>query len=125
MRTFADFIRNYRSAVDQVDVRVALIDDGVDAAYQHLSKNIVRGETYSRRNPDLYNAYYQSTNGHGTVMACLIRQMCPKVKLYVAKLDEKPTDDGMQITTASAAKVCFLGYPGTHIHLAKKKKIPR
>lgn len=106
MKSFADFIQNFPiEENDRPKIKVALVDDGVDVTYENLSRNIKRGETYSKRHDGLCNAYYQSTNGHGTVMACLIRRMCPNVRLYVAKLDERQTDDGMQITTSSAAKV--------------------
>lgn len=111
MTAFADFIRNYPDPLSESSekfepVKVALIDDGVDSTFKGLNERIARGQSYSRRGSDLCNPYYLSTCGHGTVMACLICQMCPKVKLYVAKLDEEETDSGRSITTSSAAKVC-------------------
>ena len=105
MRRFANFIRNLQPSSDDDIVKVGLIDDGVDGTYEDLNHNIKHGQSYSKRARDLWNPYYHSTRGHGTVMARLIREMCPNVKLYVAKLAEQPTDNGVQISTPSAAKV--------------------
>ena len=99
MDGFATFILNYPKE-PQERIKVALIDDGVDTAFRDLSRNIASGVSYYRRTNGLYSSYYQSSGGHGTVMASLIRRICPHVRIYVAKLDEK-------LTATSAAKVCF------------------
>ena len=106
MKKFADFIRNYEMSGKPTDVKVGLIDDGVDGTYEELNRNISRGQSYFKREQDLWNPYYHSTHGHGTFMAHLIRRMSPHVKLYVAKLAEESTEDGTQIVASSAAKVC-------------------
>ena len=107
MDCFAKFIGNYPS-VPQEKIKVALIDDGVDTAFQNLSNNIASGVSYCKRANGLYSSYYQSSGGHGTVMASLIRRVCPNVRIYVAKLDDK-------LTAASAAKVNILFSPFLHI----------
>ena len=89
-------------------VKVALIDDGVDVTYKELSRIIADGETFCEPSgaSGLYSSYYQSSGGHGTMMASLIRRVCPNVRLYVAKLDEEKTDVGeWSFTIKSAAEV--------------------
>jgi hypothetical protein len=109
MENFAIFIKNYEdpagSRVDPPEIKVALIDDGVDAAHGSLSSVIEDGESFSKRSNGLYSSYYKSSRGHGTIMATLIRKVCPGVKLYVAKLNEERTNNGFEITAASAVEV--------------------
>lgn len=97
MESFGNFIVNY-PVTPQEKIKVALIDDGVDPAFNDLGSNISEGLSLDKRATGLCSGYYQSSGGHGTIMACLIRLVCPKVQLYVVKLDEK-------LTAASAAKV--------------------
>jgi hypothetical protein len=88
-------------------VKVALIDDGVDANHLHLRENIKGGVTYctsSRGKRNVTNSYYASSTGHGTLMAALICFVCPDVQLYVAKLDDQQASDG-SFTARSAADV--------------------
>jgi hypothetical protein len=84
-------------------IKVAIIDDGVDASHEGLSAPIKTGITYcpANRGQPTPSAYYASTNGHGTLMATLIETACPFVEFYIAKLD----DSGGRLTPSSAAKV--------------------
>ena len=72
------------------EIRVALIDDGVDSLYYSLNENIARGDTWFERKDaqDLHPSYHQSSGGYGTQMTRLIRRVCPDIRLYVAKIDE-------------------------------------
>ncbi|KAI9779172.1 MAG: hypothetical protein M1839_007707 [Geoglossum umbratile] len=88
-------------------IRVAVIDDGIDGADQVLHRNIACGVSFCGRSgsEDLSNTFYVASGGHGTLMATLIRRVCPAVQLYVAKLDEHVGQSGRkQITADSAAK---------------------
>jgi hypothetical protein len=85
-------------------IKVAIVDDGVDADENDIGKNIEKGETFFD-NKGHWPGFYQSTHGHGHEMACLIRQLCPNVRLYIAKLNELWVDREFQITAESAAKV--------------------
>lgn len=107
MKSFGDFVLNYEVDDPQPAIKVALIDDGVDLSFDYLDQSIKGGHTCSVRDRELgfWNPFYHSANGHGTVMATLIRQMCPKVQLYVAKLNEIATQDKNQITASSAVEV--------------------
>jgi ankyrin repeat protein len=107
MKAFANFIQDWKLGDREPEIKVAIIDDGVDSTYQDLNKSIKNGESCSIRNESqgLWNPYYHSANGYGTVMACLIRQMCPNVQLYVANVKETIIQGKLQVKAASAAKV--------------------
>jgi hypothetical protein len=117
MEKFADFIRDYSedhstSLPSCLETKVAIIDDGVDGLYAGLGRDIIAGETFCTRKDGDYDSYYRSSRGHGTIMATLIRQMCPNVKLYVAKLNEEWTSNETHEPTAESAVQVL-----THIHL--------
>ena len=102
--------KNADRLVEDQFIKVAVIDDGVDADRDDIGRNIDEGETFYESETKghergYWPGYYQSGYGHGHAMACLIRKLCPKVRLYVAKLNELWSDGRPQITAESAAKV--------------------
>ncbi|KAI1420270.1 hypothetical protein F5Y12DRAFT_791763, partial [Xylaria sp. FL1777] len=88
--------------VKEKEIRVAVIDDGANIDLDDLHGNIVAGETFYD-NSGHWPGFYQSSYGHGHEMACIIRQLCPQVKLFIAKLNELWMDGKPQITPESAA----------------------
>lgn len=98
--------KQVRLAEDK-EIRVAVIDDGVNIDCDDIAENVEEGETFCD-NAGHWPGYYQSSYGHGHLMACLIRDLCPRVKLYVAKLNEMWVDGRPRITPESAAKVSSL-----------------
>jgi hypothetical protein len=88
-------------------VRVALLDDGVD--WYFANEHSCVGQTfYADRSQDFggRRPWYSSTTDHGTLMAALIRKICPNAKLYVARLDQTESEEGVfRPTPDSAAKV--------------------
>lgn len=73
-------------------VRVAVIDDGVNPS-ELTSKGSVK-EGWPPDNLTQHGnvgTFYNSADGHGTVMANLIGSICPYVHLYVAKLEKSTT----------------------------------
>lgn len=91
---------------DDKQIRVAVIDDGVNIDSDDIADNVAEGETFYD-NSGHWPGYYQSSYGHGHLMACLIRDLCPRVRLYIAKLNERWKDGRSWITPDSAAEVCF------------------
>lgn len=83
-------------------INVAIIDDGVDPEKDDIGTNIECGETFYD-NWGQWPGFYQSSYGHGHLMARHIRQLCPKVRLHIAKLNELWSDGKPQITAESAA----------------------
>lgn len=110
MDSFADFYQNVEPLVQtqaEEPITVGLIDDGVDITEQSLISKVIGGRSFCHRYDNLSAPFYVTTGWHGTVMASLISRVCPKVQIYVLKLDEYPAEDGKrQITAKSAAKVC-------------------
>lgn len=108
-RDFATFIYNIPNTVT-APVKVAVIDNGVDAALEILDGKIASGMSFCPypNSSYLMNPYYLTSEslGHGSVVAALICQMCPKARLYVARLDERSSSgSNREITAESAANV--------------------
>ncbi|KAL6796585.1 peptidase S8/S53 domain-containing protein [Trichoderma sp. SZMC 28012] len=92
--------------VGSKNIRVALIDDGVDASHWILRNNIKEGITYctsTSNNSHIPSSFYSSATGHGTLMATLICDICPGIDLYVAKLDDQNSGGDFNFTAKSAA----------------------
>ncbi|KAF3063842.1 Major intracellular serine protease [Daldinia childiae] len=83
------------------DVVVAVIDDGVDIGNRALRGKIDGGKSFDTGPQGHYRS---STNNHGTVMASMIVRVCPKVKIYVVKLQTYMSESAIQIDIQSAAK---------------------
>ncbi|KAI1320047.1 peptidase S8/S53 domain-containing protein [Xylariaceae sp. FL0255] len=77
-------------------VKIAIIDDGIDATVSDLQRKIVGGATFCPypHSDNLVNSYF------------LICRLCPDVQLYVARLEELPSSSGSgrRVTARSAAK---------------------
>ncbi|KAB5545922.1 hypothetical protein GE09DRAFT_1132964 [Coniochaeta sp. 2T2.1] len=112
MEEFSDFLLTAERNADPPyvlpkPVLVAVIDDGVDINEASVQSRVIGGRSFCHRNEDqnLNQPYYVSSGGHGTAMAGLICKLCPNVKLFVLKLDDKlDASGGRTITAKSAAK---------------------
>ncbi|KAL6831797.1 hypothetical protein V8C40DRAFT_159755 [Trichoderma camerunense] len=110
VKEFSRFMRNIprKEREGIAPIKIAIIDDGVDASLEFLVGQIAGGKSFCpyASSSDLMNAYYVPSGQHGTMMADLICQICPSCRLYVARLDERPSrsDSTRQITMASAAE---------------------
>ena len=108
MDTFVSFIRNIPDNAlpsDRRPIKVAVIDDGIDFFYKQekFANTFKEGQSFCtgpKRRP-----FFFSSTGHGTLMADLVQRICPRVHLYVARLDELKGDTTIQPTAESAAKV--------------------
>jgi hypothetical protein len=113
MDSVADYVATIGQNVKE-DIKVAVIDDGIDGFQENITDNIVSGISFCRYSDsgNLMNAYYVPSGGHGTMMASLICRLCPQVKLFVARLEEyKAPFNKRHITARSAAEV---REPGTN-----------
>jgi hypothetical protein len=77
-------------------IKVAIIDCGVDAWQQTIAKSIKFGKSYIENSP-----WYKADHPHGTQMASLIRQINPLVSLYVYRAATSIKD----LDVSKAAKV--------------------
>ncbi|KAI9737165.1 MAG: hypothetical protein M1834_000758 [Cirrosporium novae-zelandiae] len=87
MYKFAGFIKNLQDPTR--DVKVAVVDDGVDKLLGNFEDSVIAGVSFYASHGGFRTwPHYFSSNGHGTLMAQLIRRICPKAKLYIARLDQ-------------------------------------
>lgn len=93
------------------EVKVAIIDDGIDDKLAIFWGRIAKGKSFLRR-PDGSDRpidYYVRPGGHGTQMAKLICQIFPFAMLYIIRLDECiGENEERQIKIDSATKLCVL-----------------
>lgn len=73
------------------EVKVALIDDGVNICEKEFMEKFINGKSFSyydyRSSNQREKQWYVSETGHGTVMAHMILRVCPMAKIYPIKLD--------------------------------------
>ncbi|KAF1954929.1 hypothetical protein CC80DRAFT_594587 [Byssothecium circinans] len=88
-------------------ITVALIDDGVNFMHEAISENVGQGKSFGNSDEGeiagVPQPYHGSTTGHGTLMAYMIRRICPGVKIFVCKLDMKRTESGKEYFTGESA----------------------
>jgi hypothetical protein len=93
-------------------VKIAIIDDGLDPALHIVDGNhakVFAGGSFCNSSPKFFtSSYYVPLGNHGTRVASIICQICPKVDLCIARLDEQNTRGGdRMINPLSAAKVIY------------------
>ena len=131
-------VRSQEPGDEGEEIKVALIDDGLD-----VSK--FEGAFYYPGWPvegptSMEGLWYNSSGGHGTHMATMIHTICPRVRLYVAKLgdwrgDEWKGNVESPSTADRAAKVRwhdaarpgsrFLTKADTHTHVRAGRQVGR
>jgi len=84
------FIKLMWSMNEKLNVKVAIIGDGVDLIDSTHNLKVSGGISFVPQHP----AWYLSSTGHGTEMATLIRRVCPFSDLYIARLNvDDPTTE--------------------------------
>lgn len=94
VKTFTDAINKQitKAALSKMKpITVGLIDDGVNLDELFPSNFSEHGWYADSTSParGSMNTWYTSEEGHGTQMARLICRMCPRVNIFVGKLDTK------------------------------------
>src|SRR6186713_257920 len=97
MQKFSSFLANARPYLKTPprEIKVAILDDGIDWSYARDIK--CRGRSFyidRRQDFDGQKVWYSSSNDHGTLMAVLVRKICPEAKLYMARLHQTETEHG-------------------------------
>ena len=125
MYNFAMIVRNNHRHLEYApEVRVAIIDDGIDDRVALFKDRIAGGKSFLKR-PDRQDRtidYWISTGGHGTQMAKLVCHIFPYARLYIIRLDEGVGEKGeRQIRIDSAVKVrsplvCCSPFPKSCFH---------
>jgi hypothetical protein len=80
----------------EISIKIALIDNGVDAWQPAIANNVRGGFSYDREGP-----WYRPDDAHGTHMASIIRNINPFHELYVYRV----TTYGSGLVLDNAAKV--------------------
>jgi len=140
MDTFAECIYNLRDPAGfqaeladekipselQRDVRVALLDDGANFMHKAIRGVLENGRSFDGGGYDGPDAsgspgpFHGSTTGHGTCMAYMISRVCPKVKIFVCKMNViRPGSQGKKakFTAKSAAEVRHPPLASLHTYL--------
>ena len=120
MKEFAECFRNIKGIKNPNNdsslnpVTVALIDDGVDIGHTDLRGDKFLGKSFDPFGEDSWriNPFWVSAVGHGTLMARLIRHICPSAVIYVIKLETFESNGKLRIRQESAIEVrCPLAKP--------------
>lgn len=113
IRHFVSFIRNVDQSFKEHDcpprpVKVAIIDDGVDKLSGGPFEDML-GISFDT-NDDVDNQWFFSSAGHGTLMAKLVRTVCPLTQLHIVRLNETRNEKATQPTVESATQVSSPAY---------------
>ncbi|KAL7952202.1 hypothetical protein V8C34DRAFT_299870 [Trichoderma compactum] len=94
MKGFARFLENVNSPNTE-DIKIAIIDTGINPSLEIFKGKIQVGDSFHKYGAisGRKGAYYVASGPHGTLMAQLICEVCPRVKLYVAQIEEIPAKD--------------------------------
>jgi hypothetical protein len=116
MEHFASYFRQIRALRDKITdsslgpVEVALIDDGTDIMHPDLKGMNFLGKSfhhYKEGSTWRVSPYWDSSSGHGTLMARLIHRICPSAVIHVIKLQTFASEGSrkLQINHDSAVQV--------------------
>ncbi|KFG80924.1 intracellular serine protease [Metarhizium anisopliae] len=115
MEEFASHFRQIRALNDKsadpalAPVKVALIDDGADITHPDLKGMKFPGKSfhhYREGSSWRVSPFWDSSSGHGTLMARLIHRICPSAVIHVIKLSTFAGEASakLQINTDSAVQ---------------------
>lgn len=79
------------------DIRVAILDSGIDAGHQEFTSCIFSRKSFLPVGHDFVDSH-----GHGTHVAGLVHQVAPNAKLLIGRIVEKD-----KFSQELAAKVCI------------------
>ncbi len=109
------------------DVRICLIDDGVDTNHESITECMdnTMGKAFGtyrdEEHRDLVLPFYDSTTHHGTLMANTIVRVCPYAKIVSYRLDTGKGEDGkVHFTAKSAADVSSSSRGGTRLSFERE-----
>ncbi|KAK1252160.1 hypothetical protein MKX08_003347 [Trichoderma sp. CBMAI-0020] len=109
MKEFGEFLSRIKLAPTKSSaispIKIAIIDDGIDMTLDLFANKVHGGESFYGLG-DLsghQGVYYVPSGPHGTLMARLICEVCPVVKLYIAQLEVLPGHDGRRSFTEESA----------------------
>ncbi|KAI0443183.1 hypothetical protein F4803DRAFT_550444 [Xylaria telfairii] len=112
LKNFTTFLRNNGNE-NSPSIKIAILDDGLDPTFEMLGTSFARiegGLTFfspdrvlSPDSSGMSPNHYVPFGDHGAQVASLICSICPNTTLYIAKLDQETTRDGVRQMNAQAA----------------------
>ena len=116
MEEFASYFRHIQALRDKPTdpalgpVKVALIDDGTDITHPDLKDMVIQGKSfhhYEDGSACRVSPYWDSSSGHGTLMARFIRRICPSAVIHAIKLQTYSAEgtNNFQLKPQSAVEV--------------------
>ncbi|KAI0107776.1 hypothetical protein GGR51DRAFT_141422 [Nemania sp. FL0031] len=111
---FGTLLRRNPAFRESRPVKIAVLDDGVDASLPIFKGRIAFGESFCYDVPGPLGNYFVSSTGHGTHMCTIIATLSPNVRLYIAKLgsrivDSKVVSEAIDWATHCGVDVIFIG----------------
>ncbi|KAK2471616.1 hypothetical protein H9L39_16607 [Fusarium oxysporum f. sp. albedinis] len=106
MKKLTEFLRSIENKGQEPTrpVKIAIVDDGLDSSIIDLNHaRIMTGNSFWPSSPESANAYFVPSGNHGTQIASLICQLCPRTELYIARLEEQYTQSGHRVINAASA----------------------
>lgn len=117
MDSFCTILRNMetRSPIKIAPIKIAIIDDGIDATWPEINGRICKGKSFYPYpgSQEFFNAYYVPSGQHGTLIASLICKTCPQPELYIARMEERMTEGDVAhfaIESAIDVRLLFLSH---------------
>ncbi|KAI0468787.1 hypothetical protein F4859DRAFT_523984 [Xylaria cf. heliscus] len=83
------------------DIKVAIIDDGVDITQKALREKIIGGASFDK---GARGHYRFSLSRHGTTMANMVIRVCPRAKIYVVKMNTNLKDGKIHVDSSTVAQ---------------------
>ncbi|KAI1080675.1 peptidase S8/S53 domain-containing protein [Whalleya microplaca] len=105
MKDFAGFLRSAKSERPINPIKIAVIDDGINMGLDIFHNRVQSGESFYRFSniSGRCGSYYVPSGPHGTLMAQLICEVCPQVKLFIAQLEELRGREGRRSFSVESA----------------------
>ncbi|KAJ8131449.1 hypothetical protein O1611_g2177 [Lasiodiplodia mahajangana] len=104
------------------DTKIALIEDGVDAANKKIGVNISRGRSFVYLADGRIAPWWTSSSGRGTTMAEILGELAGPMELYVARVSMDPNSRVALVPSALQAIrwavsqgvdiICFKSFAG-------------
>ena len=126
MTNFLNFYTGYQQD-RETNIKVAIIDNGVDSTLPTLSKAVKAGVCLDEDFLGHQDPWWLASHPHGTQMANFIHQLDPFCHLYIAKVCDETTrvnpDKVADVSTAFFMEGYGVSNPSQAIDWAKEQKV--
>ncbi|KAJ5644510.1 hypothetical protein N7507_010521 [Penicillium longicatenatum] len=105
VQKFTRFVKDFKPRASIKEVKIAIIDDGIDISRGDFFHQVQNGESFHQLD-DFFGrrgGFYVPSGEHGTWMAQCISKVCPMAKLYIAQLETIRGPGGQRTFTPQSA----------------------